>query len=78
MLSQSQGKGNKDSVHYGPLSEAVKPSPDTTVSKPESAREQNDGVLRSGHLGFPGWWKCREGEPGGVTITVLPSATFKD
>lgn len=29
--------------------------------KPESAREQNDGVLRSGASRISGWWKCREG-----------------
>ena len=47
------------------------------LPKPESAREQNDGVLIQGHLGFQNGGIAGKGEPGGVIITDLPSATFR-
>ena len=41
------------------------------LPKPESAREQNDGVLVQGHLGFQGGGTAGKGEPGGVTCPSL-------
>ena len=41
------------------------------LPKPESAREQNDGVVVQGNLGFQGGGTAGKGEPGGVTCLSL-------
>lgn len=62
MLSQSlRGKGNKDSMPYGPLSEAVKPFSDTTASKAWVSKGAKWRRARSGASRISGWWNCREG-----------------
>ena len=78
MLSQGlRGREIKIVCIMG-LSEVVKPSSDTTASKAWVSKGAKRPCARPGASGISGGGAAGRGWPGGVSITVLPSATFRD
>lgn len=74
MLSQNlRGKGMKIACTLVPTLRLWNLSQTPQLPKPESAREQNDGVLIQGHLGFQNGGIAGKGEPGSPSFPLPPS-----